>query len=120
MPALWCVSSISAHTSASAVRCLCIGIALFCPVSSCGINDRLCDQSPGAKFRNNFLLSLTFCYFSTTLGKVVIGIGLVLLLALIVLLVVIGVKILVYVIIPVAAILFIVNLIISLIDNHRM
>jgi len=33
---------------------------------------------------------------------------------------VIGVKILVYVIIPVAAILFIVNLIISLIDNHRM
>lgn len=58
--------------------------------------------------------------FSTTLGKVVIGIGLVLLLALIVLLVVIGVKILVYVIIPVAAILFIVNLIISLIDNHRM
>lgn len=43
-----------------------------------------------------------------------------LLLALIVLLVVIGVKILVYVIIPVAAILFIVNLIISLIDNHRM
>ena len=58
--------------------------------------------------------------FSTTLGKVVIGIGLILLLALIVLLVVIGVKILVYVIIPVAAILFIVNLIISLIDNHRM
>lgn len=58
--------------------------------------------------------------FSTTLGKVVIGIGLVLLLALIVLLVVIGIKILVYVIIPVAAILFIVNLIISLIDNHRM
>ena len=52
--------------------------------------------------------------FSTTLGKVVIGIGLILLL------VVIGVKILVYVIIPVAAILFIVNLIISLIDNHRM
>jgi hypothetical protein len=58
--------------------------------------------------------------FSTTLGKVVIGLVLFAVLCIIVLALYVGVKILVYVVLPLVIILFIVNLIISIIDNHRM
>jgi hypothetical protein len=58
--------------------------------------------------------------FSTTLGKVVIGLVLFAVLCIVVFVVYLGIKVLVYFVIPLVIILFIVNLIISIIDNHRM
>jgi hypothetical protein len=66
----------------------------------------------------------SLCYgkldFSTTLGKVVIGLVLFAVLCIVVFVLYLGVKVLVYFVLPLVIILFIVNFIISIIDNHRM